>query len=125
SQGVVIYGYDGLLMHPVDPPSSDNVPGPEEQEHAPLLPDYVPRLEYPEYLALSDEEVPVKNQPYPTTDSPIALSPSYISDSDPEEDLEDESKDGPMDYPADEGDDDDDDSPGDDADDEDKEEASK
>ncbi|GKA84779.1 hypothetical protein Tco_0806433 [Tanacetum coccineum] len=70
SRGVIIYGYDGLLMHPVDPPSSDNVPGPEEQEQAPLLPDYVPRLEYPEYLALSDEEVPVKNQPYLTADSP-------------------------------------------------------
>ncbi|GKG58971.1 hypothetical protein Tco_0602680, partial [Tanacetum coccineum] len=48
-----------------------------------------------------------------------ALSLGYIADSD----LEDESEDGPTDYPADEGDDDD--SFGDDADEEDEEEASK
>ncbi|GKF87831.1 hypothetical protein Tco_0258708, partial [Tanacetum coccineum] len=36
----------------------------------------------------------------------IALSPGYVADSDPEEDSED----GPVDYPADVGDDDDDDS---------------
>ncbi|GJZ99030.1 hypothetical protein Tco_0671581 [Tanacetum coccineum] len=32
SPGVVIYGYDGLPMHPVDPPSPNHVPGPEEPE---------------------------------------------------------------------------------------------
>ncbi|GKF19132.1 hypothetical protein Tco_0067770, partial [Tanacetum coccineum] len=111
-------------MHLVDPPSSDYVPGPKEQVQAPLLPDYVPRLEYPEYLALSYEEVPVKNQPYLTADSPIALSSSYIANSDLEEDLEDESEDGPTDYPADGGDDDDD-SSRDDVNDEDEEDASK
>ncbi|GKE42369.1 hypothetical protein Tco_1469653 [Tanacetum coccineum] len=88
---------------------------------ASLSPDYVPGPEYPEYLAPSDEEVLVKDQPY-AADSPIALFPGYITDSD----LEDESEDGPTNYPADGGDDDDDDdSSGDDADDEDKEEASK
>ncbi|GKG30826.1 hypothetical protein Tco_0423314, partial [Tanacetum coccineum] len=46
---------------------------------------------------------------------------SYIADSD----LEDESEDGPMDYPADEGDDDYDDLSRDDADDKYKEEASE
>ncbi|GKA15938.1 hypothetical protein Tco_0695685 [Tanacetum coccineum] len=80
---------------------------------------------YPEYLALSDEEVPVEYQPYAAADSPTALSPGYIADSDPEEDPEDESEDGPTDYPADKGDDDDDDASGDDVDDEDEEEASK
>ncbi|GKA48552.1 hypothetical protein Tco_0741510 [Tanacetum coccineum] len=119
SPGVVVYGYDGLPMHPVDPPSPDYVPGPEEPEQAPLLPDYVSGPEYLEYLAPSDEEVPIEDQPYAAADSPIALSPGYIVDSDPE----DESEDGPMDYPADGGDDDDDDSSRDDADDEDKEEA--
>ncbi|GJU67114.1 reverse transcriptase domain-containing protein [Tanacetum coccineum] len=78
SPGVVVYRYDGLLMHPVDPLSLDYVPGPEEPEQAPLLPDY----------------------PYVAAASPTALSPGYIIDSDPE--------DGPMDYPADGGDDDDD-----------------
>ncbi|GJT31159.1 hypothetical protein Tco_0911434, partial [Tanacetum coccineum] len=43
-------------------------------------------------------------------DSPIALSPGYVADSDPEEDSED----GPVDYPADGGDGDDDDSSNDD-----------
>ncbi|GJW10831.1 hypothetical protein Tco_1576658 [Tanacetum coccineum] len=88
------------------PASPDYVPGPEEPEQAPLSPDYVPGPEYPEYLAPSDEEVPVEDQPYVVADSPIALSPGYVADSDPEEDSED----GPVDYPADGGDGDDDDS---------------
>nr|GEU46205.1 retrovirus-related Pol polyprotein from transposon TNT 1-94 [Tanacetum cinerariifolium] len=50
----------------------------------------------------------------------VALSPGYIVDFDPE----DESEDGPTDYPANEGDDNDE-SSGDDADDEDEEEASE
>ncbi|GJW35185.1 hypothetical protein Tco_0058105 [Tanacetum coccineum] len=36
SPRVVVYGYDGLPMHPVDPPLSDYVSGPEEPEQAPL-----------------------------------------------------------------------------------------
>ncbi|GKA23538.1 hypothetical protein Tco_0709571, partial [Tanacetum coccineum] len=115
SQGVAIYAYDGLLMHPVDPPSPDYVPGLEEPKQALLLSDYVPGPEYPKYLAPSDKEVPVEDQPYAAADSPIALSLGYIADLDPEEDLEDESEDGPKDYPTDGGDDDDDDSSGDDA----------
>ncbi|GJW33637.1 hypothetical protein Tco_0053669 [Tanacetum coccineum] len=79
------------------PPSPDYVPGPEH----PPLPDYVPEPEYPEYLVPSDNEVPIKDQPLHTDASPIALSPGYVVDFDPEED--------PADYPADEGDDDDDD----------------
>ncbi|GJY22386.1 hypothetical protein Tco_0396044 [Tanacetum coccineum] len=125
SPRVVIYRYDGLNMHPVDPPLPDYMPGLEEPEQAPLSPDYVSGLEYPEYLALSDEEVYVEDQPYATVDSPIALSLGYIANSNPKEDLKDESVDGPTDYPADRGDDDDDDSSRDNADDEDEEEASK
>ncbi|GKA81238.1 hypothetical protein Tco_0787930 [Tanacetum coccineum] len=94
------------------PASPDYVPGPEEPEQAPLLPDYVSGPEYPKYLASSDEEVPVEDQPYAVVDSPIALSPSYVANSDPED-----SKDGPVDYPTDGGDGDDDD------DDDEKEEA--
>nr|GEV85059.1 hypothetical protein [Tanacetum cinerariifolium] len=81
---------------------------------------YVSGLEYPEYLAPSDEEVPVEDQPYDAIDSPIALSSGYIADPDPK----DESEDSPTDYPTDEGDDDDD-SSRDDANDEDEEKASK
>ncbi|GKF15989.1 hypothetical protein Tco_0057451 [Tanacetum coccineum] len=94
-------------------------------EAAPALPDYVPGPEepvpgpeYPEYLAPSDEEVPMEDQPYDVAVSPIALSPGYVADSDPEEDSED----GPVDYPADGGDGDDDDSSDDD---EEEEDASK
>ncbi|GKG13992.1 hypothetical protein Tco_0350952, partial [Tanacetum coccineum] len=72
--------------------------------------DNVPGPEYPEYLAPSDEEVPMEDQPYAVADSPIALSPGYVANLDPEED----SKDGPVDYLADGGDDDDDDSSDDD-----------
>ncbi|GJX55507.1 putative reverse transcriptase domain-containing protein [Tanacetum coccineum] len=76
------------------PASPDYVPGPKEPEQAPLSPDYVPGPEYPEYLAPSDEEVPVEDQPYAVADSPIALSPGYVADSDPEEDPEEDSEDG-------------------------------
>ncbi|GKA02068.1 reverse transcriptase domain-containing protein, partial [Tanacetum coccineum] len=100
------------------PASPDYVPGPKEPEQAPLSPDYVPGPEYPEYLAPSNEDVPVEDQPYAIADSPIALSPGYVADSDPEEDSED----GPVDYPADRGDGDDDDSFDDD---EEEEEASE
>ncbi|GKB07288.1 hypothetical protein Tco_0835572, partial [Tanacetum coccineum] len=61
---VIVYGYDGLPMQPVAPPSPDYVPGPEHPpspdyvpgpEHPPLpieIP-YVPEPEYPEYLVPS------------------------------------------------------------------------
>ncbi|GKB07395.1 hypothetical protein Tco_0835679, partial [Tanacetum coccineum] len=96
------------------PASPDYVFGPEEPEQAPLSPDYVPGPEYPEYLAPSDEEVPIEDQPYAVADSPIALSPGYVADLDPEEDHEEDYEDGPVDYPADGGDSDDDDSSDDD-----------
>nr|GEX50497.1 hypothetical protein [Tanacetum cinerariifolium] len=87
------------------PASPNYMPGPKEPEQASLSPDYVPGLEYPGYLAPSDEEILVEDQPYDVADSPIALSPGYIADSDPKEDpMEDHA-----DYPADGGDDDDDD----------------
>ncbi|GJY39526.1 hypothetical protein Tco_0425890 [Tanacetum coccineum] len=79
--------------------------GPEEPEQAPPLPDYVPGPEYPEYLAPADDKIVAEDQPYTDYASPTALSLGYVADSDPEED----SKDGPVDYPADGGDDDDDD----------------
>ncbi|GKD63105.1 hypothetical protein Tco_1305213, partial [Tanacetum coccineum] len=89
--------------------SLDYVPGPKGPEQAPLSPDYVSGPEYPEYLAPSGEEVPVEDQPYDVTDSPIALSLGYVVDSDPKEDPEEDSEDGPVDYPADGGNGDDDD----------------
>ncbi|GJZ43293.1 hypothetical protein Tco_0590548 [Tanacetum coccineum] len=98
-------------------------------------PDYVPDPIYPEYIPLEDDhEFPAEEQPLPPVDSPTTESLGYVTESDPEEDLEeyedDETEDGPVDYPmdgGDDGDDDDGDSSGDDVvgedeDDEDEEE---
>ncbi|GKG48607.1 hypothetical protein Tco_0512754, partial [Tanacetum coccineum] len=59
---------------------------------------------YPEYIPLEDDhEFPAEEQPLPPIDSPTAESPGYITKSDPEEDPEgyedDETEDGPVDYP--------------------------
>nr|GEU69279.1 hypothetical protein [Tanacetum cinerariifolium] len=98
-------------MHPVDPPSPNNVPGPEEPEQASLAPNNEPRPKYPEYMAPFNEEFLIEDQPYAVADSPIALSPRYIVESNPEDELED----GHTNYLADEEDgDDDDDSSNDD-----------
>nr|GEW38101.1 putative reverse transcriptase domain-containing protein [Tanacetum cinerariifolium] len=94
---VIVYGYDGLPIQPVAPPSPDYVPGPEhpsspdympgpEHPPSPIEIPYVPEPEYPEYLAPSDDEAPLEDQPLPTDASPIAASPDYVADSDPEED---------------------------------------
>ncbi|GJU41899.1 putative reverse transcriptase domain-containing protein [Tanacetum coccineum] len=107
---VIVLGYDGLSM---------------QLAHDP---DYVPEPIYPEYIPLEDEhEFLAEEQPLPPVDSPTAESPGYVTESDPEEDPEeyedDETKDGPDDYPiggGDDGDDDDGDSSGDDTDDEDE-----
>ncbi|GJS68400.1 hypothetical protein Tco_0682965 [Tanacetum coccineum] len=127
---------------PVAPPSPDYIPGLEEPQTPPVPqdederesmfiqpqdPNCVPEPIYPEYIPLEDEHVfPVEEQPLPPVDSPIAESPGYVVESDPEEDPkeyeDDETEDGPVDYPMDEGDDDDGDSSGDDADDEDEDE---
>ncbi|GKC15706.1 hypothetical protein Tco_1012488 [Tanacetum coccineum] len=97
SLGVIVYGYDGLLMHPVAPPSSDYASGPE---HLPS-PDYVPGPENPPSLPLPDDA------------SPTALSWGYVADSNPEEDPGEDH----ADYPADGGDGDDESSDNDDDDD--------
>nr|GFB50466.1 hypothetical protein [Tanacetum cinerariifolium] len=104
SPRVIVYGYDGLPMQPVAPPSPDYIP---EDDHM-----------------LSAEE-----QPLPPVVSPTAESPEYVTESDPKEDPkeyeDDETDDCPVDYPMDGGDDgndDDDESSGDDADDEDEDE---
>nr|GEV52178.1 reverse transcriptase domain-containing protein [Tanacetum cinerariifolium] len=101
------------------PPSWDYVPGPEHPPSPDYVPDYVPEPEYPEYLVPSDAKVPIKD--HQDDASPIALSPGYVVDSDPEEDLKEDLEEDPVNYPANGGDDDDE-SFEDDANDEDKEE---
>ncbi|GKB53913.1 hypothetical protein Tco_0904666, partial [Tanacetum coccineum] len=111
SPRVIVLGYDGL---PIQPPHD---------------PDYVPEPIYPEYIPLEDEHVfLVEEQPLPPVDSPTAESPGYVAELDLEEYEDDETEDGPIDYPIDggaNGDDDDGDSSEDDADDEDEDEEDK
>nr|GEZ13485.1 hypothetical protein [Tanacetum cinerariifolium] len=125
---VIIYGYDGLLIQPVAPPSPDYVLGPEHLSSLDYVPDpehppspieipYVPNPEYPEYLAPSDDEAPLEDQPLPADASPIVASPDYVADSNPEEDPEEDPEDDQADYPADGGDGDDEPSDDDDDDD--------
>nr|GEV29573.1 reverse transcriptase domain-containing protein [Tanacetum cinerariifolium] len=141
SPRVIVYGYDGFPMRPIAPPSPDYKPGPEEPQTPPVPQDedarepmfiqphdldYVPEPMYPEYIPLEDEHVlPAEEQPLPPIDSPTAESSRYVAESDPKEDPEgykdDETEDGPVDYPMDEGDDDDGDSSGDDDEDEEEE----
>nr|GEX80612.1 putative reverse transcriptase domain-containing protein [Tanacetum cinerariifolium] len=112
---VIVYGYDGLPIQLVAPPSPDYVLGPEHPpspdyvlgpEHPPLPIEtpYVPEPEYPEYLAPFDDEAPLEDQPLPADASPIAALPDYVADSDPEEDPKEDPKDDQADYPADGGD---------------------
>nr|GFB24559.1 hypothetical protein [Tanacetum cinerariifolium] len=107
SPQVIVYGYDGLSMLPVAPPSPDYIPGPEEPQTPPAPQDkdehelmfiqphdpyFVPEPIYPEYIPLENEHIlPAEEQ---------LLPPEY---------KEDEIEDGPVDYSMDEGDDGDDD----------------
>nr|GEW66756.1 hypothetical protein [Tanacetum cinerariifolium] len=97
SYEVIVNGYYGMPMDPLDPyvqlvmdapPSPDYIPRPE----APPSPDYIPGLEYPEYLPPADDVLPAEEQPLPTAVSPTAESPGYITKSDPE--MEPEEEDG-------------------------------
>nr|GEU50138.1 hypothetical protein [Tanacetum cinerariifolium] len=99
SPRVIVYTYDGLPMQPVAPPSPNYIPSPEEPQ--------TPPVSYDEDK--QDEHVlPAEEQPLPPIDSPIVESPGYVAESDPEEYEDNESEDGPVDYPMDGGDDGDD-----------------
>nr|GEU89264.1 reverse transcriptase domain-containing protein [Tanacetum cinerariifolium] len=142
---VIVYGYDGLPMLPVAPPSPDYRPGPEEPQTPPAPQDedkhepmfiqlhdsnFVPKPIYPEYIPLEDEHILLaEEQLLPPVVSPTTESLGYVAEldleEDPEEYKDDETEDGPVDYPmdgGDDGDDDDGDSSRYDADDEDEDE---
>nr|GEW46664.1 hypothetical protein [Tanacetum cinerariifolium] len=105
SPRVIVYRYDGLPMMPVAPPSLDYILGPEEPHTQ-----QAPRDE--------DEHELMFIQPHDPHFVPEPIYPEYIP-------LEDETEDGPVDYPmdgGDDGDEDDGDSSGYDADDEDEDE---
>ncbi|GKF54183.1 hypothetical protein Tco_0161093, partial [Tanacetum coccineum] len=100
---VIVYGYDGLPMQSVAPPSPDYIPDLEDPQTPPVPQD-------------EDEREPIvyaEEQPILPVDSPTAESPGYVTKSDPEEDPEeyedDETEDSPVDYHMDGGDDGDDD----------------
>nr|GEV24702.1 hypothetical protein [Tanacetum cinerariifolium] len=77
------------MLGPKHPPSLVEIP-------------YVPEPEYPEYLARSNDEAPLEDQPLPADALPTVASPGYVADSDLEEDPEeDHAK-----YPPDGGDND-------------------
>nr|GEU81598.1 hypothetical protein [Tanacetum cinerariifolium] len=108
---VIVYGYDGLPMMLVTPPSPDYIPGPEEPHIPPAPQD-------------EDEHELMFIQPHDPD-----FSPGYDDESDPKKDPkeyeEDETEDGPVGYPMDgrnDGDNDDIDSSGYDADNEDEDE---
>nr|GFC72697.1 hypothetical protein [Tanacetum cinerariifolium] len=117
SYEVIVNRYYGMPMDPLDlyvqlvmgaPPLRDYILGPE----APPSPDYIPGLEYLEYLPPADDMLPAEEQPLPVAISPTAESPRYITKSEPE--MEPEEDDGDdekseedfIDYPTSEGDDD-------------------
>ncbi|GJS82503.1 hypothetical protein Tco_0749044 [Tanacetum coccineum] len=101
---VIVYGYDGLPMQPIAPPSPDYILGLEEPQTPPVPqdederepmfiqphdPNYVPKPMYPEYIPLEDEHVfPAEEQPLPHVVSPTAESPGYVTELNPKEDLE-------------------------------------
>ncbi|GJU09692.1 hypothetical protein Tco_1132088 [Tanacetum coccineum] len=131
-------GVDGPPVMPEDPyayivaayqapPSPDYMSGPEEPQSPPPL-DFVPESMYPEYMPLEDEIFPAEKQPLPAAASPIADSPGYVPESDPEEEPEADDDEDPKedlaDYPADQdNDDEEEEEPSrDDADDEDEDE---
>nr|GEX51625.1 putative reverse transcriptase domain-containing protein [Tanacetum cinerariifolium] len=121
SPRVIVYGYDGLPIQLVAPPSPDYVPGHEHPpspnympglEHPPLpvkIP-YIPEPEYPVYLA------PFEDQPLPADASPTTVSPGYVADSDLDKDPEEDPEEDHADYPANGGDGDDEPSDDDDDD---------
>nr|GFC05648.1 hypothetical protein [Tanacetum cinerariifolium] len=94
SSQVIVYGYDGLPMLPVAPPSPDYIPDPkepqtppapqDEDEHEPMFiqlhdPDFMPEPIYLEYIPLEDEYIrPAEEQPLPPVVSPTAESPGYV-----------------------------------------------
>ncbi|GJR78735.1 putative reverse transcriptase domain-containing protein [Tanacetum coccineum] len=86
------------------------------------------RIHRPPLVPLTESErvwrhccFPAEEQLLPPVDSPIALSPGYVANSDPEEDSEEEHADYPTDGGDDNDDDDDDNDDDDDTDDEDEE----
>nr|GFD26811.1 hypothetical protein [Tanacetum cinerariifolium] len=74
----------------VTPPSPDYVPGLEHPSSPAYIPEFVSEPVYPEFMPPEDDVLLAKEQPLPATVSPTTDSPGYISESNPEEDLEED-----------------------------------
>nr|GEZ73888.1 hypothetical protein [Tanacetum cinerariifolium] len=105
SYEVIVNGYYGMPMDPLDPyvqlvmeapPSPDYIPRPEAPPspnyipgpEAPPSPDYIPGPKYPEYLPPADDVLLAAEQPLPA-----AVSPTTEGDDDADDDGDDLSKD--------------------------------
>nr|GEU84490.1 reverse transcriptase domain-containing protein [Tanacetum cinerariifolium] len=80
--------YEEAALHAIEkvapPLSPAYLPDPIElDEHVPV---YVLEPKYPEYLKPPADDMVVEDQPHAYNGVPTALSPGYITDSDPEED---------------------------------------
>nr|GEY33666.1 hypothetical protein [Tanacetum cinerariifolium] len=110
SYEVIVNGYFGMPMDPLDPyvqlvmeapPSPDYIPGPEAppspdyipRPEAPPSPDYIPGSEYPKYLPPADDMLPTEEQPLHAAVSPTAELPGYITESKPEMEPEEDDED--------------------------------
>ncbi|GJZ83410.1 hypothetical protein Tco_0648583 [Tanacetum coccineum] len=96
-------GVDALPMMLEAPPSPDYVPGPEYPP-SPVYVPYVSEPIYPKFMPPEEYVLPAEEQPLPASVLPTTVSPSYITESNPEEDLEEDDEDpeeDPADYPDD------------------------
>nr|GEX11560.1 putative reverse transcriptase domain-containing protein [Tanacetum cinerariifolium] len=122
SYEVIVNGYYGMSMDPLDPyvqlvmeappspnyipgpkapPSPDYIPGPEAPPspeyirgpEAPPSPDYILGPEYPEYLPPADDVLSAEEKPLPTAVSPTTESPGYITELEHEMEPEEEDRD--------------------------------
>ncbi|GKF26454.1 hypothetical protein Tco_0082348, partial [Tanacetum coccineum] len=70
--------------------------------HIPL---YIPKLVYPEYHVLSNDDIQIEDQPYAIDALPSALSLGYIVESNPEDGPKDDSEEDSIDFAVDTDDD--------------------
>ncbi|GJR43216.1 hypothetical protein Tco_1311319 [Tanacetum coccineum] len=84
SPGVVVYGYDGVPMHP---PSPDYVPDPEHPP-SPVYVQYVLEPAYLEFMPHEDDVFPAEEQPLPATISPDDVSDEEEDEGEDEEEEE-------------------------------------
>nr|GEX24200.1 putative reverse transcriptase domain-containing protein [Tanacetum cinerariifolium] len=136
SYEVIVNGYFGMPMDPLDPytqlvmeypeyihgpeapPSPDYIPGPEAPPSpdyipgpkVPPSPDYIPGPEYLEYLPPADDVFPTEEQPLPAAELPGYITDLELEIDPEEEDGDDEKSEGDfIDYLTSRGDDDADD----------------